>query len=298
MPGAAAEAPAAAQAAAAAPRSAGAAAGPAGSTDLSPILGHDFAKPALLVEALTHPSALFREHGRRRKRAPPSRGYDRLEFLGDRVLGLVIADLLWRRFADEPEGLLTRRHTHLVRRETLARVALEIGLGRHLILSPAETAAGAAANPGILADACEAVLAAVYLDGGFAAAADCIGRLWEPLIAEMARAAARPEDGAAGMGPGARQGAAALSADRDRGPRSRAGLHHNGEHRRQPQRHRDRLLEALRRSCSGGGAARPTGGRGANSNGLDRDAAATRPVAQIVVEGGFARRPCRLSCQQ
>ena len=189
MPDATTETPAAAQPAAAPPRSAGTAAGPVRPTDLSPILGHDFTQPALLVEALTHPSALVsangRERGRNRKRAPPSRGYDRLEFLGDRVLGLVVADFLWRRFTDEPEGSLTRRHTHLVRRETLARVAREIGLGRHLILSPAETAAGAAANPGILADACEAVLAAVYLDGGFAAAADCIGRLWGPLIAEM-----------------------------------------------------------------------------------------------------------------
>jgi ribonuclease-3 len=166
-----------------------AATGPAGPMELAARLGHDFANPALLVEALTHPSALVRgngrEHGRRRKRASPIRGYDRLEFLGDRVLGLVIADLLWRRYPDEPEGSLTRRHTHLVRRETLARVAAEIGLGLHLILSPAETAAGAAANRGILADACEAVLAAIYLDGGFAAAADCIGRLWGPLIAEI-----------------------------------------------------------------------------------------------------------------
>lgn len=166
-----------------------AAAAPAAAQVLAPILGHDFANPALLVEALTHPSALVRgngrERGRKRKRASPSRGYDRLEFLGDRVLGLVVADLLWRRFADEPEGSLTRRLTHLVRRDTLARVAAQIGLGAHLLLSPAEAAAGAAANPGILADACEAVLAAIYLDGGFAAAADCIGRFWEPLIAEM-----------------------------------------------------------------------------------------------------------------
>ena len=102
------------------------------------------------------------------------------------MLGLVVADLLWRRFESEPEGLLTRRHTHLVRRETLARVAEGIGLGHHIALSRAEGAAGAAANPGILADACEAVIAAIYLDGGFAAAADCIRRLWGPLIAAMA----------------------------------------------------------------------------------------------------------------
>jgi ribonuclease III len=152
---------------------------------LAGVLGHDFARSDLLAEALTHTSALVPERRRGRRAMPARRGYDRLEFLGDRVLGLVIADLLWRRFESEPEGLLTRRHTHLVRRETLARVAEGIGLGRHLVLSRAEAAAGAAANPGILADACEAVIAAIYLDGGFAAAAGFVRRWWEPLIAEM-----------------------------------------------------------------------------------------------------------------
>jgi ribonuclease III len=152
--------------------------------DFARMLGHDFARPELLGEALTHPSALIPERRQNRRSKPARRGYDRLEFLGDRVLGLVVADLLWRRFADEPEGLLTRRLTQLVRRETLTRVARSIGLGRHLVLSRAEAAAGAAANPGILADACEAVIAAIYLDGGFAAAAGFVCRLWEPLIGE------------------------------------------------------------------------------------------------------------------
>ncbi len=156
------------------------------SEDLFRVLGHEFSHPKLLTEALTHPSALVRERRRGRRSTPAKRGYDRLEFLGDRVLGLVVADLLWRRFESEPEGLLTRRHTHLVRRETLARVAEGIGLGRHLIFSHAEAAAGAAANPGILADACEAVIAAIYLDGGFAAATGFVRRFWEPLIDEMA----------------------------------------------------------------------------------------------------------------
>lgn len=160
--------------------------------DFARRLGHDFARPELLEEALTHPSALNLER-RRSRRRPARRGYDRLEFLGDRVLGLVVADLLWRRFADEPEGLLTRRLTQLVRRETLARVARSIGLGHHLVLSRAELAAGAAANPGILADACEAVIAAIYLDGGFVAAAGFVGRLWEPLIGETGMPPADPK---------------------------------------------------------------------------------------------------------
>lgn len=148
-------------------------------------IGHDFARPQLLIEALTHSSATVPERAPGKRGRPARRSYERLEFLGDRVLGLVVADLLWRRFGDEPEGLLTRRHTHLVRRETLARVAEGIGLGPHLIFSRAERAAGAASNPTILADACEAVIAAVYLDGGIAAAAQFIHRHWEPLMAAM-----------------------------------------------------------------------------------------------------------------
>ena len=151
------------------------------------LTGHVFARPELLAEALTHRSALGRPSmGRRRaRRSAAPANYERLEFLGDRVLGLVIADLLWHRFADEPEGHLTRRLTHLVRRDALARVAGDLGLGRYLTLSPSEAAAGAARNPGILADVLEAVIAAIYLDGGFAAAIAFVERYWAPLIAEM-----------------------------------------------------------------------------------------------------------------
>jgi len=155
--------------------------------NLAELIGHAFARPELLAEALTHPSALppRRHAGRRPRRAAPRGGYERLEFLGDRVLGLVTADLLWRRFETEQEGHLTRRLTSLVRRDALARVAATIGLDRYLQLSPAEAAAGASRNPGILADVLEAVIAAVYLDGGFAAAFAFVERFWEPLIAEM-----------------------------------------------------------------------------------------------------------------
>jgi ribonuclease III len=166
-------------------------------TRLIELIGHAFARPELLAEALTHPSALpssRRQGGRRSRRAARSGapngvqrgGYERLEFLGDRVLGLVIADLLWRRFDTEQEGHLTRRLTSLVRRDALARVAAGIGLDHYLQLSPAEAAAGAARNPGILADVLEAVIAAIYLDGGFAASVAFVERFWEPLISEMA----------------------------------------------------------------------------------------------------------------
>jgi ribonuclease-3 len=150
-------------------------------------IGHRFNHPELLTEALTHPSAIdANPRGRARRRAPRGHGYERLEFLGDRVLGLVVAELLWRRFEHEPEGALTRRLAALVRREAVARVAAEIGLDRFLILSRSEAAAGAARNSGILADVCEAVIAAIYIDGGFEAARGFIERCWEPLIGEMA----------------------------------------------------------------------------------------------------------------
>jgi ribonuclease-3 len=155
--------------------------------DLVRDIGHEFAQPALLDEALTHPSALMPAHRRGRHKEPARRGYQRLEFLGDRVLGLVVADLLWHRFEHEPEGLLTRRIGRLVCRETLAGIANALRLGPLLVLSPAEAAADAAANPAILADAMEALIAAIYLDGGFTAAADFVRRWWEPLIAAMER---------------------------------------------------------------------------------------------------------------
>jgi ribonuclease-3 len=153
--------------------------------DLALTIGHVFTRPSLLAEALTHPSAVAPQRGKSRRRALQPH-YERLEFLGDRVLGLVVSDLLWRRFESEPEGHMTRRLADLVRRESVARVALAIGLDRHLVLSPSEAAAGAARNPSILADVCEAVIAAIYLDGGYPAAYAFVSCWWQPLIDEMA----------------------------------------------------------------------------------------------------------------
>ncbi|HEX7967001.1 MAG TPA: ribonuclease III [Stellaceae bacterium] len=153
------------------------------SAPLAEALGHKFERADLLAEALTHPSA--------RSRRGTRRGYERLEFLGDRVLGLIVADLLWRRFPEEAEGALTRRHTGLVRREALTEVAKKIGLGEHIIVSAGEETAGARANPSVLADVCEAVIAALYLDGGLSAASRFVERWWEP---KLARLGAPPRD--------------------------------------------------------------------------------------------------------
>ncbi|MDX9860939.1 MAG: ribonuclease III [Rhodospirillales bacterium] len=143
------------------------------SDSLGKILGHRFSRPELLREALSHSSA-----------AGPPVSYQRLEFLGDRVLGLVVARLLFDRFSGESEGHLARRHAELVRKESLARVAVGLGLGRHIRLSRGEEEAGGRDNPAILADVCEAVIAAIFLDGGFEAAADFVGRHWAALMEE------------------------------------------------------------------------------------------------------------------
>jgi ribonuclease-3 len=147
------------------------------------LLGYNFHEPKLLEQALTHPSLQPGSAGR----GP----YERLEFLGDRVLGLVVAEMLYNRFPGENEGALARRHAALVRRESLARIALQINLGPALSLSRSEEETGGRNNLGTLADACEAVLGAMYADGGLAPVAALINRLWTPLMAEMA---APPKD--------------------------------------------------------------------------------------------------------
>lgn len=143
---------------------------------LAPAIGHRFADESLLAEAMTHPS-INPEH-----RGAAEFGYERLEFLGDRVLALVIAEWLLQRFPDEHEGQLARRHVALVRREALARVAEEIDLGRHLILSSGEEGSGGRANSAILADACEALIGALYSDGGLDAARKFIRSAWAEAI--------------------------------------------------------------------------------------------------------------------
>jgi ribonuclease-3 len=146
-------------------------------------VGHSFTRPELLAEALIHRSALDRQAD---LKAIFPHGNERLEFLGDRVLSLAMAELLLRRFPHEREGDLARRYAALVSATTLAEIAGEIGLGTHIRLGDSETQA-TAIRPTILADTLEAVLGAVFLDAGFAAAAACIEQLWgERLSATLA----------------------------------------------------------------------------------------------------------------
>lgn len=147
-----------------------------GGVDLAALetaLGHRFADQALLQLALTHASA------------GTSRLHDnqRLEFLGDRVLGLAMAELLFKRFPEEDEGALARRHAALVRQDALAEVARGIELGRYLHLAGGEAEGRGREAAGALADACEALIAALYIDGGLEPARAFVVTSWEKLIA-------------------------------------------------------------------------------------------------------------------
>ncbi len=148
------------------------------------ILGHDFARPDLLREALTHRSAL-------RPRARGQGSNERLEFIGDRVLGLVMAEWLIERFPTEQEGDLGRRLAHLVSQPVLAGVAEDIALQDALSVAPGEAKAGVRQRATVLADALEATLGALYLDGGLETARAFIRRAWEPA---MVAAADPPKD--------------------------------------------------------------------------------------------------------
>jgi ribonuclease-3 len=143
-----------------------------GDGSLEERIGYRFTDPALLNSALSHISAL---KGARNRVG----SYQRLEFLGDHVLGLVISDMLFRAFPRADEGELSRRLADLVRKETCAEIARGIDLGAAIRLGASEANAGARTRPAILADVCEALIGAVYLDGGFVAAEALIGRLWQ-----------------------------------------------------------------------------------------------------------------------
>ena len=134
-------------------------------------IGYHFADKTLLERAVTHISAA--SGGAR------VNSYQRLEFLGDHVLGLVISDMLFRAFPRANEGELSRRLADLVRKETCAEVARAIDIGPALSLGSSESHAGGRLRMTILADACEALVGAVFIDGGYPAAEAFVARFWK-----------------------------------------------------------------------------------------------------------------------
>jgi ribonuclease III len=138
-------------------------------------LGYRFTNDSLLEEALSH-SSFVNEH--------PGQisSNERLEFLGDAVLNLIVGQLLMNAFPLEPEGILSRMRAELVNEQQLARLAESLTLGHHLMLGKGEAQTGGDRKPSILADAMEAVIAAIYMDGGFDAAFQMVRRLVAPMI--------------------------------------------------------------------------------------------------------------------
>lgn len=141
-------------------------------------IGHSFADKTLIAAALTHVSAA---------NGPKRITYQRLEFLGDRVLGLVVSEMLYESFPEAEEGELSRRLAALVRKESCAEVALEWGVQAHIRLGDSERAAGAV-KTAILGDVCESIIGAVFLDAGYLAARAVVVRAFEPRM----RAPCRP----------------------------------------------------------------------------------------------------------
>lgn len=138
----------------------------------SAVAGHRFGDPALLAQALTHRSA----------GAPHN---ERLEFLGDALVGLIVAEALYARWPKADEGALTRARAELVRESALAQLARELDLGSRLTLGPGEMKSGGHRRDSILSDALEALVAAIYLDAGFEACRSAVLPWFERSIAEL-----------------------------------------------------------------------------------------------------------------
>ena len=148
-------------------------------SELETTIGYRFADADLLERALTHISAL-KGQGR-------TGSYQRLEFLGDHVLGLVVSEMLFAAFPKAEEGELSRRLADLVRRESCAEVARAIDLGTSLRLGASEVRAGGRTRIAILADVCESLIGAVFLDGGYQAAKGFVERYWADRMRKPAR---------------------------------------------------------------------------------------------------------------
>lgn len=153
----------------------------AGLDEIEARIGHVFADRDLLARALTHPSALSGVEKR-------EKSYQRLEFLGDRVLGLAVAGMLYEAMPTEDEGSLSRRLSDLVRAETCAEVAVALDLGAGVRVGPTESQMAVGKRAGVLADLCEAVIGAIHLDAGWEAAEAFVARNWQDRLAAGAPA--------------------------------------------------------------------------------------------------------------
>ncbi|MET0372302.1 MAG: ribonuclease III [Sphingobium sp.] len=147
---------------------------------LERLIGRAPRDPEAYRRALTHGSA-------------QAANYERLEFLGDRVLGLIVAEWLWQRFPDEPEGKLSRRFNALVSGETCAAVARGIGLAKHLVLGKQARDDGAVDSDNVLGDVMEALIGALYLEGGIDEARALVRRLWADRVDTQTSAPRHPK---------------------------------------------------------------------------------------------------------
>lgn len=146
---------------------------PAGLDKLEHRIGHRFTDRGLILRALTHASALPSARA-------STENYERLEFLGDRVLGLAVADMVYGHYPQAEEGELARRLNHLVKRETCAEVAVELRLGEVMVIGDSEAQSGGRAKVALLADICESVLGALYSDAGWEVAQAFVEKHWRP----------------------------------------------------------------------------------------------------------------------
>lgn len=150
------------------------------------LLGHSFKDKKLLKKALTHPSLVKDANAE-------LRSYERLEFFGDAVLGLIIAEFLWRRFSDEAEGGLAKRHSVLVSGKMLAVIGAELNIGQYIFMTGGEEHAGGRVNKTNMENVLEALLGALYLDGGLEVATKFVSRHWFDHAVEMTDAPQDPK---------------------------------------------------------------------------------------------------------
>lgn len=142
------------------------------SEELSRKLGYPFANPKLLTLALTH-------------RSFSDENNERLEFLGDSIVNLIISEILYQQFPYAQEGELSRRRASLINRETLGNLGRQFKLGHYLILGPGELKSGGSERLSIISCSMEAIIGAIFLDGGFLVARDCVLKWYEPLLSAV-----------------------------------------------------------------------------------------------------------------